>query len=55
MKLEKYMAGASILDVIIIKLCHEKMPYPIILFKVDKSLEIGFHHIFLLLSFAVYL
>ena len=49
------MAGASVFGIVIGKLRHKKKPCPIILLKVDKGLEVNFHHIFLLLSLAVYL
>ena len=42
-ELEKYVAGAGILGVIVGKLCHGKKPCSIILLEVDKDLEIGFH------------
>ena len=47
------MVGANILDIIIDKLCYEKKLYPIILFKVDKNLEIGFYYTILSLNIAV--
>ena len=47
------MANIGILGIIISKLCHGKKPYLIILFKVDKGLEVGFHHTILLLNLAV--
>ena len=54
-ELEKYMAGASILSIVVGKLRYEKKLCPIILLKVDKSSEIGFHCTFLPLSLAIYL
>ena len=42
-ELEKYVADAGILGVVIGKLCHRKKPCLIILLKVDKGLKIGFH------------
>ena len=42
-KLERYMASASIFSIVIGKLCHKKKPCPIILLKVNKNLEIDFH------------
>ena len=50
-KFEKYVADAGILGVIIGKLHHRKKPYPIILLKVDKSLEVGLHYT--ILSFGL--
>ena len=43
-KLKKCLAGAGILGIIINELRHKKKPCPIILFEVDKSLKICFHH-----------
>ena len=54
-ELEKYVAGASILGIIVGKLRHKKKPCPIILLKVDKGLEVSFYCIILPLSLAVYL
>ena len=54
-ELEKYMAGAGIFGIVVSKLCHKKKPYPIILLKIDKSLEVGFYCTILPLSLAVYL
>ena len=45
------MANASILGIIIGKLHHRKKLCPIILLKVDKSLEVGFHYA--ILSFGL--
>ena len=47
------MAGAGILGVIIGKLCHGKKPCPIILLKIDNSLEVGFYYTILLFSLVV--
>ena len=52
-ELEKSMVGASILGVVISKLRYKKKPCLIILLKVDKSLEVNFHHTILPLSLAV--
>ena len=54
-ELERYIAGAGILSIIVGKLCYGKKLYPIILLEVDKSLEISFHRIILLLNLAVHL
>ena len=42
-ELKKCMANASILGIVIGKLCHGKKPCPIILFKVDKDSEVSFY------------
>ena len=52
-ELEKYVAGASIFDIVISKLCHKKKSCLIILLKVDKSSEVSFYYTILSLSFAV--
>ena len=54
-ELEKYAVNIDIFSVIIGKLYHKKKLCPIILLKVDKSLEVGFYCIILSLSLAVYL
>ena len=54
-KLERYMANIDIFGVVVGKLYYRKKPCPIILLKVDKSLEVGFHHTILPLCLAVYL
>ena len=54
-ELKKSVAGAGILGIIVSKLRYEKKPCPIILLKVDESLEVGFHCTILPLSLAVYL
>ena len=46
-KLKKYIAGANIFSTLVIKLCL------VILFKVDKGLEISFYYTILLLFLAV--
>ena len=43
-ELERYMAGTGIPSIIIGKFCSRKKLCLIILFKVDKDLEIGFHY-----------
>ena len=52
---EKCMAAAGILGVVISKFCYEKKSCPIILLKVDKSLEVGFHYSILSFGLSVYL
>ena len=47
------MAGASILSIIVGKLCHGKKLCSIILLKVDKGPEVGFYCIILPLRLAV--
>ena len=42
-ELKRYVASASVLGIVIGKLCHRKKPCPIILIKVDKGSEVGFH------------
>ena len=54
-QLKKYIAGARILNIIIIELSHWQKPYLAILFKVDKGLEISFHCTILSFDLAVYL
>ena len=54
-ELEKYVANAGIFGIVVGKLRHEKKPCPIILLKVDKSSEVGFHYTILPLSLAIYL
>ena len=54
-ELKKCMADAGILGIVVSKLRHRKKLYLIILFKVDKDSEVGFHCIILPLSLAVYL
>ena len=53
MKLKRYVTGAGIFGIIISELRHEKKPCPIILLKVDESLEVNFHCTILFLSLAV--
>ena len=52
-ELEKYITSADIFDIVIGKLHYGKKPCLIILFKVDKSLEIDFHRTILPLSLAI--
>ena len=52
-ELEKCVAGAGILGIVVSKLRHGKKSCQIILLKVDKGLEIGFHRTILPLSLAV--
>ena len=47
------MAGAGILGIVVGKFRYKKKPYPIILLKVDKGSEVGFHCTILLLSLTV--
>ena len=55
MKLEKYMSVMSIFGIIISKFHYKKKLYLIILFKINKSLKIGFYYIILSLNRAIYL
>ena len=52
-ELKKCAVSTGILDIVIGKLRHKKKPCPIIPLKVDKGLEIGFHHTILFFSLAV--
>ena len=52
-ELEKCVAGAGILGIVVSELCHGKKPCPIILLEVDKGLEVGFHRTILSLSLAI--
>ena len=54
-ELKKRIASASILGIIVGKLCHGKEPCPIILFKVDESSEVGFYRTILFFSLAIHL
>ena len=47
------MADASILGIIVGKLCYKKKPCPIILLKIDKNLEIGFYCTIVSLNLAI--
>ena len=55
MKLKKCVANASILGIIIGKLHYEKKPSSIILLKVVKSLEVGYHYAILPFVLTVHL
>ena len=52
-ELESYVASTSIFGIIISKHYHGKKPYLIILLKVDKDSEIGFHYTILPFNLAV--
>ena len=52
-ELKRCEAGASILGVIVGKFSYWEEPCPIILFEIDKSLEVGFHYTILPLSLAI--
>ena len=52
-ELERCVAGAGIFGIVVSKLRHGKKPCPIILLKVDKGSEVGFHRTILSLSLAV--
>ena len=52
-ELEKCVAGAGILGIVVNKLRHGKKLCPIILLEVDEGSEIGFYHTILPLSLAV--
>ena len=52
-KLEKRMVDTSIFSIIVGKLCYGKKPCPIILLKVDKSLEINFYYTILPFSLII--
>ena len=52
-ELERCVAGAGILGIVVSKLRHGKKSCPIILFEVDKGLEVGFHRTILPLILAV--
>ena len=42
-ELKKHITSTGILSIVIGKLCYRKKPYLIILFKVDKDLEVDFY------------
>ena len=42
-ELEKCVAGAGILGIVVSKLRHGKKPCPIILLEVDEGSKVGFH------------
>ena len=52
-ELEKCVADAGILGIIVSELCHGKKSCLIILLKVDKGSEVGFHRTILPLNLAV--
>ena len=52
-ELKKCVAGAGILGIVVSELRHGKKLCPIILLKVDKGSEVGFHRTILPLSLAV--
>ena len=52
-ELEKYVAGASILGIVVSKFRYKKKPCPIILLEVDKNSEVGFYRTILPLNLAV--
>ena len=52
-KLKKCVVDASILIIIIGKLCYKKKSCRIILLKIDKDSEIGFYYTILLFSLAI--
>ena len=54
-ELEKRVAGASILGIVVGKLRYGKKPYLIILLEVEKDLEEGFYHTILPFSLAIHL
>ena len=52
-ELKKYIANIGIFGIVVSKLRYEKKCCLIILLKVDKDLEVGFHYTILPLSLAV--
>lgn len=52
---KKRVLGASILSIIMGKLCHKKKLYPIILFEIDKDLKIGFYCAVMSFDLVIYL
>ena len=52
-ELKKCVANASIFGIVVGKFCYGKKPCPIILLKVDKGSEVGFHYTILPFSLAV--
>ena len=52
-KLKKRVTGADIFSIIISNFRHNKKPYSIILFKIDKDLETSFHHAILGFNLAI--
>ena len=53
LELEKCMASAGILIIVVSELCYKKKPCPIILLEVNKGSEVGFYCTILSLSLAV--
>ena len=47
------MAGTCIFSIIISKLGYQQELYPVILFEVDKKLEVGFYHIVLMFALTI--
>ena len=54
LELKKYVASASIFNIIISKFYYKKKLYLIILFKIDKSLKISFYYTILSFDLAIY-
>ena len=54
-QLEKCIARTFIHSVVICKLSHQLEPCPIILFEINKSLNIDFHNAVLSFCLAIYL
>ena len=52
-ELERCVAGAGILGIVVSKLRYGKKSCPIILLEVDKGSEVGFHRTILPLNLAV--
>ena len=52
-ELERCVASASILGIVVSEFRHEKKSCSIILLEVDEGLEVGFHRTLLPLSLAV--
>ena len=52
-ELKRCIANAGIFGIVISKLCHEIKLYSIILFKVDKGLEVSFYYIILLFDLTI--
>ena len=53
-KLKKYIANTYIFGIIVNKFCYRKKLCLVILFKVDKSLEIDFYYSILFFDLAIY-
>ena len=52
-KLNIYIAGSSILGIIIGKLCYKIKLYPILLFEIYKGSKINFYYTILLFDLAI--